>query len=76
MDVLVGYSDGLIECRNLDDEEFGEERLLDYLRHSAKLCADETLFSMIGVVQDFAAGVERTDDLTLMIVSDGETSRY
>ena len=75
MDVLVGYSDGLIECRNLDDEEFGEERLLDYLRHSAKLCADETLFSMIGVVQDFAAGVERTDDLTLMIVSEGATSR-
>ena len=76
MDVLVGYSDGLIECLNPDGEEFGEERLLDYLRHSAQGCAEETLFSMIGVVQDFAAGVERTDDLTLMIVSDAETDRY
>jgi serine phosphatase RsbU (regulator of sigma subunit) len=75
MDVLVGYSDGLIECRNPNGDEFGEERLLDHLRHSAKHCADETLFSMIGVVQDFAAGVERTDDLTLMIVSDAETGR-
>lgn len=75
LDVLVGYSDGLIECRNPNGEEFGEERLLDHLRHSAALCADETLFSMIGAVQDFAAGAERTDDLTLMIVSGAETGR-
>lgn len=75
-DVLVSYSDGLIECRNSNDEEFGEERLLHHLRHSPKLRADKTLFSMIGVVQDFAAGAERTDDLTLMIVSGTETDRY
>jgi len=76
VDVLVVYSDGLVECLNPNGEEFGEQRLLDYLRQSARLCADDTLFSMIGVVQDFAAGVERTDDLTLMIVSDAETGRY
>lgn len=75
LDVLVSYSDGLIECRNPNGEEFGEERLLDHLRHSAKSCADETLFSMIGAVQDFAAGAERADDLTLMIVSGAETGR-
>jgi sigma-B regulation protein RsbU (phosphoserine phosphatase) len=75
IDLLVGYSDGLIECRNPNGEEFGEERLLDHLRHSPKLCAGETLFSMIGIVQDFAAGMERTDDLTLMIVSDAEAGR-
>ena len=75
MDLLVGYSDGLIECRNPNGEEFGEERLLDHLRYSARRCADETLFSMIGAVQDFAAGAERTDDLTLMIVSGAETGR-
>ena len=75
-DMLLGYSDGLIECRNPDGEEFGEERLLHYLRHSPKLCADETLFSMIGLVQDFAAGEQRTDDLTLMIVSGAEIDRY
>jgi serine phosphatase RsbU (regulator of sigma subunit) len=75
LDVLAVYSDGLIECRSPNGEEFGEERLLDHLRHSAKLCTDETLFSMIGVVQDFAAGLERTDDLTLMIVSGAETGR-
>jgi len=72
-DMLLVYSDGLIECRNPNGEEFGEERLLDHLRRSPKLCAEETLFSTIGAVQDFAAGVERSDDLTLMIVSDAET---
>lgn len=75
LDVLVAYSDGLIECRNPNGDEFGEERLLDHLHHSPRLCAEETLFSMIGAVQDFAAGAERTDDLTLMIVRGAETAR-
>jgi serine phosphatase RsbU (regulator of sigma subunit) len=73
LDVLVGYSDGLIECRNPNGEEFGEERLLDHLRHAGRRGAVETLFSMIGAVQDFAAGAERTDDLTLMVVRGLET---
>lgn len=68
-DMLAGYSDGLIECRNAEDEEFGVERLLAQLRRSGNLTAGQTLFSMIGVVQDFSQGVRRADDLTLLIVT-------
>jgi len=71
-DMLVGYSDGLIECRNRTDEEFGMERLLDHVRRSANRCAGKALFSIVGAVQDFAAGMPPSDDLTVMIVAGTE----
>ena len=71
-DMLVAYSDGLIECRSKDDEEFGMDRLVNALRSSATLCAGKALFSIIGAVQDFAAGASRSDDLSLMVVAGAE----
>lgn len=72
-DMLAGYSDGLIECRNSDDEEFGVERLLVELRRCRNLTAGKALFSIIGAAQDFAQGVRRADDLTLLIMTERET---
>jgi len=68
-DMLVGYSDGLIECRNCDDEEFGVERLLVQVRRFRTQCASKALFSIIAATQDFAHGTPRADDLTLLIVA-------
>jgi sigma-B regulation protein RsbU (phosphoserine phosphatase) len=67
-DRLVSYSDGLIECRNEEDEEFGLERLVNQVRETASLGASKSLFSIVGSVQDFVAGRPRHDDLSLMIV--------
>jgi sigma-B regulation protein RsbU (phosphoserine phosphatase) len=67
--MLVSYSDGLIECRGQNDEEFGMDRLLSQVRRAANLGASSALFSIVGAVQDFAAGMPRNDDLTLMVVS-------
>ena len=73
-DILVSYSDGLIECRGKNGEEFGVERLLDTIRASAKLGANRALFSIVGAAQDFGAGTPRADDLTLMVVAGAEVS--
>ena len=73
-DMFIGYSDGLIECRNCEDEEFGMERLLDQAKQARSLSASKALFSIIAAAQDFAHGVERTDDLTLLVIS-GASSR-
>lgn len=72
-DMLVGYSDGLIECRNQIDEEFGLERLLNHVQRLPHMCAGKALFSIVGEVQDFAAGTPRSDDLTVMIVAEAES---
>lgn len=66
---LLSYSDGLIECRNANDEEFGVDRLVNELRNAAILGASKALFSIVGAVQDFAGGTPRRDDLSLMVIA-------
>lgn len=67
-DTLVGYSDGLLECREENGEEFGVERVLDEVLKSASAPATEMLFSIIGAARDFAGAYAREDDCTLMVV--------
>ena len=68
-DMLIAYTDGLVECRGQNGEEFGAERLLAGVCHSRGLSASQVLFSLVGAAQDFAAGTPRADDLTLMVVA-------
>lgn len=68
-DMFVGYSDGLIECRNPNDEEFGVEKLLAQAKYSQNQTASRALFSIIAAAQDFALGTPRSDDLTLLIIA-------
>ena len=67
-DVLMVYSDGIIESRNIIDEEFGYARLETQLRRAQTSCADTMLFSILGAVQDFAATRSLIDDMSLAIV--------
>jgi phosphoserine phosphatase RsbU/P len=67
-DTLVGYSDGLFECRNPRGEDFGIERLASAVRGSAAASAGSILFSVLGAAQDFAASQPCADDLALMVV--------
>jgi sigma-B regulation protein RsbU (phosphoserine phosphatase) len=65
---LIACSDGVTECQNSRDEEFDLTRLLAAARTAAGRSANQTLFSTLGAVLDFADGSPLTDDLTLLIV--------
>lgn len=67
-DVLMFYSDGIIESRNREEDEFGYLRLETQLRRSRADSADALLFSVLGAVQDFAATRSLVDDMSLVIV--------
>jgi sigma-B regulation protein RsbU (phosphoserine phosphatase) len=67
-DVLVIYSDGVLEAHNYSDEEFGLDRLESQLRNANGGDADTILFSMLGSVQDFVGGCPQADDMTLAVV--------
>lgn len=54
-DVLVAYSDGVIESRNEADQEFGSERLEAHLRVSQTPPPTPCCFRSLAAVQDFAA---------------------
>lgn len=67
-DVLLAYSDGVLEAHNNVDEEFGYERLETQLRFAQTGSADSVLFSVLGAVQDFAAARSLVDDTSLVVV--------
>jgi sigma-B regulation protein RsbU (phosphoserine phosphatase) len=67
-DMLVVYSDGIIESLNNAGEEFGYERLNARLRESQTDSADSVLFSVLGAVQDFAGTRPLIDDMSLAVV--------
>jgi sigma-B regulation protein RsbU (phosphoserine phosphatase) len=67
-DLLVAYSDGILEARNSADQEFGSERLEAQLRRSGSSSAEALLFSVLGAVQDFAGACPLADDTSLVVV--------
>ena len=67
-DVLMAYSDGVVESRNEAEEEFGPERLEAHLRLARDGSADAVLFSVLAAVQDFAAPRPLADDTSLAVV--------
>lgn len=67
-DKLVLYTDGIVEYRNLAQEEYGHERFDQVLREFGQLSADELLGKILLSLEEFAGGVRANDDISLLIV--------
>jgi sigma-B regulation protein RsbU (phosphoserine phosphatase) len=67
-DTLVAFTDGVVECCNAKDEEFGTKRLAAAAAAAGGAAASRALFSTLGAVLDFAGGRPPADDLTLLVV--------
>lgn len=65
---LVLYTDGVTETRNPENEEYGEQRLLDLVAVQRGSPAPALRDAILQDVDRFAAGTEHQDDLTLAIV--------
>jgi sigma-B regulation protein RsbU (phosphoserine phosphatase) len=64
----VLFTDGIIESRNSDNEEFSEERLLKLIKANLKSSADELKERIISELNAFTSGVPQWDDMTLVII--------
>lgn len=67
-DLLVLYSDGIIEAVNEKDEEFGEARLASVLRSCAGSTATETRESILSEYRRFLGKLSPDDDVTLLVL--------
>jgi serine phosphatase RsbU (regulator of sigma subunit)/catechol 2,3-dioxygenase-like lactoylglutathione lyase family enzyme len=65
-DILALYTDGITESFNHDNEEFGEERLLDSLTRHRTLSPPAALTSIVDEVLHFSPH-EQHDDITLIL---------
>lgn len=72
-DALLLYTDGVTEAFNAEGEEFGEKRLAQVLRDSARGTAEEISQSIVSAVRSFVGDEPPFDDLTMVVVKkDGE----
>jgi serine phosphatase RsbU (regulator of sigma subunit) len=68
-DLLVAFSDGITEARNVDREEFGDERLLTCVNANRALAPAALLQRLFEEVHHFSAGGVQADDLTILVLS-------
>ncbi len=67
-ETLVAYSDGVLECRNTSEEEFGVDRIVAALRRADSSSAQSTLMMLLATLQDFANGSLLCDDVSLTVI--------
>ena len=67
-DLVVVCSDGVTEARNLANEEFGRDRLVEAVkgRHGSK--PDVVLEHLLSVIKQFSQGAAQADDITAMVL--------
>lgn len=64
------YTDGVTEAMNLNKEEFGEERMMEYLKtfylSHPVTNSEELIYRLKTKIKEFVGNAEQSDDLTLL----------
>jgi len=67
-EALFLYTDGLVEARNRQNQEFGEPALTELLTEKKSLPAGDLLAQVQDHIENFTKGVPRHDDMTAVIL--------
>jgi len=70
-DVFLFYTDGIVDARNRDGEEFEASALLKVIQENGWDTACDLREKIISQVRQFTAGASQTDDMTLVVVKVG-----
>ncbi|MBS1118341.1 MAG: hypothetical protein H6Q90_569 [Deltaproteobacteria bacterium] len=66
-DVLVWYTDGIVECENASGEEYGEKRFRASVRRAAALDPGEMRDAIVADATGFFGAMPRKDDITMIV---------
>src|SRR6516162_8964704 len=67
-DLVVLFTDGVSEAMNAQNEEWGEDRLIEVAKTWHRLPALEVMTRILSAVEAFAAGAPQYDDMTLVVL--------
>lgn len=67
-DTLLVFTDGVTEAVNVQDQLYGDERLLEVVRQCPDSGAQTVVDCVNASVEDFATGAEQADDITMIAV--------
>lgn len=66
--VLVVYSDGITESMDVNEQEFGEDRLINLIKENKNLPVSDLINLIINAANEHAGNAEQMDDMTLVII--------
>ncbi|HEU4729489.1 MAG TPA: SpoIIE family protein phosphatase [Kofleriaceae bacterium] len=66
-DILIWYTDGIVECENAMGEEYGEKRFRASVRRAAGLDAAEMRDAIVGEATAYFGATPRKDDITMIV---------
>ncbi len=67
-DILVLFTDGVVEAINEDKEEYGEERLREVVRENSHRSARDIVEAVMEDVKKFTGTADQSDDITVVVV--------
>ncbi|RKY85134.1 hypothetical protein DRQ09_07700 [candidate division KSB1 bacterium] len=67
-DVMLLYTDGVSEAMNVNDEEFGEQRIEEILKKNRNLSSDKLISKIISAVKEHCKNVPQSDDITMIAI--------
>ena len=67
-DLLVAFSDGIIEAPNAANEDFGETRLIEVVRDACNTSPENIRDVVLSAVRNFIENTPVADDRTLVVV--------
>jgi sigma-B regulation protein RsbU (phosphoserine phosphatase) len=67
-DVVILFSDGITECMNEDEEEFGEDRLKQVLAANSEKSAHDISEVIVRTLDEFREEAPSSDDITLIVL--------
>ena len=70
-DILVGFTDGVTEALDFNEQPFGHERLIKSVRKHAKLDAVGLVQQLLWDVRRFVGLTDQSDDITLVVAKVG-----
>ncbi len=65
-DVLLLYTDGVTEAHNCAEDEFGVESMLNVIKESAELGAENVVATMLKSLDTFVGDAMQSDDITMI----------
>ena len=67
-DQVVLFTDGVSESMNARDEEWGEDRLIEFAKTCHGMPASAAMTQILAAAEAFAAGAPQHDDMTLVVL--------
>jgi sigma-B regulation protein RsbU (phosphoserine phosphatase) len=65
-DSIVLFTDGVTEAKNPEDDEYGEDRLIQLLQNPIKYDTQTLIENIVESINDFARGAPQSDDVTIV----------